>query len=74
MWGSFFGGPRFSMEDDDGRLDRTYWREKSDAVLRHADHAKALFDGFLQDAESMTTFTVTKDELVPASVDLTDVC
>jgi hypothetical protein len=48
--------------------------KKSDAALRRENHAKALFDGFLQEAESMTTFPVTMDELVPASIHLTDVC
>jgi hypothetical protein len=48
--------------------------KKSDAALRRENHAKALFDGFLQEAESMTTFPVTTDELVPASVHLTDLC
>jgi hypothetical protein len=79
MGGHYFGGRnnsyyhhRYKM--DEQRVDRSDWRDKSDAALRREHQAKELLDGFLQEAESMTTFPVTKDDLVPASIHLTFEC
>jgi hypothetical protein len=70
MMRAFFG----SYYMDESAVDRSQWRDKSDAALRREHQAKALFDAFLQEAESMTTFPVTKDDLVPASIHLTAAC
>jgi hypothetical protein len=78
MGGHYFGGRnnsyyhhRYKMDE---RVDRSDWRDKSDAALRREHQAKELLDAFLQEAESMTTFPVTKDDLVPASLHLTFEC
>jgi len=59
---------------DDWGPDRRNWRDKSDAARRRETQAIALFDAFLVECKTATSFPVTNEALVPPQVHLTDAC
>lgn len=67
-----FGGFGYGGFGDDG-VDRSGWKDKSDAAIRREDQAKHLFDAFLEKSKASQVFPVT-EEVVPPAVHLTDAC
>jgi hypothetical protein len=58
---------------DDGVINLSDWRVKSDASIRRQTEAIALFDKFLEEKKKATVFPITED-LVPVTTHLTEPC
>jgi hypothetical protein len=71
-----FRGFDFHMRDMygfDSGVDRSDWRDKSDAAIRRENQAMQLFETCLEESKSSPSFPVTS-EVVPPNVHLTDAC
>jgi hypothetical protein len=67
-----FGGGGGGYFDDDG-IDRSDWKDKSDAATRRENEAKQLFDAFIEKRKTFPSFPVT-EEVIPPECHLTDPC
>ena len=59
--------------EEQGGVNRTNWRVKSDAATRRENQAIALFNKFLEEKKTATVFPITED-VVPITTHLTEAC
>jgi hypothetical protein len=71
MFSSFYGMGGHSFFDEGPNRDG--WSEKSEAAIRREKQAMALFDKFLEDSKTLSSFPVT-EVVVPPAVHLTGPC